>query len=190
MNDDTSARRPTRTGLLDLCLLTLAGTALRLFLSAALRAHAVSPSAAAWGLAAASALAALAVLWQFFRIWRRREDWTLSLAAGLLFIVFYKAGHNRPELSAFELPLAVLLLAPAAILIWAFIRSIRRADELQRKILLEALAIAFVVQFATAIVYAFLEGPDVHRRPPSILWASLLVISWSVGLAIASRRYE
>ncbi len=103
--------------------------------------------------------------------------------------MFYKAGRNRPEISAFELPLAILLLVPAAILIWAFIRSIRRADELQRKILFEALALAFIVQFATAIVYAFLEGLDV-RRPPSILWASLLVISWSVGLAIASRRYE
>ena len=189
MSDVASARRPSRTALLDLCLLALAGAALRLSLSAALRAHAVSPSAAAWGFTAASALAALAVLWQFFRIWRRREDWTLSLAAGLLFLVFYKAGRNRPEISAFELPLAILLLVPAAILIWAFLRSIRRADELQRKILFEALALAFVVQFATAMVYAFLEGLDV-RRPPSILWASLLVVSWSVGLAIASRRYE
>ena len=189
MHDVAGARRPSRTALLDLWLLALAGAALRLSLSAALRAHAASPSAAAWGFTAASALAALAVLWQFFRIWRRREDWTLSLAAGLLFLVFYKAGRNRPELSAFELPLAILLLVPAAILIWTFVRSIRRADELQRKILFEALAIAFVVQFATAIVYAFLEGLDV-RRPPSILWASLLVISWSVGLAIASGRYE
>jgi hypothetical protein len=189
MTDIANATKPARTGLLDLLLLALAGAALRLSLSAALRPHAAFPSAAAWGFAAASALAALAVLWQFFRIWRRREDWTLSLAAGLLFIVFYKVVNNRPEISALELPLAVLLLAPAALLIWAFVRSIRRADELQRKILFEALALAFVVQFATAIVYAFLEGLDV-RRPPSILWASLLVISWSVGLAIASRRYE
>src|ERR1700730_4613397 len=148
MNDVARARRPSRTALLDLWLLALASGVLRLYLSAALRAHAGSPSAATCAFTAVSALAALAVLWQFFRIWRRREDWTLSLAAGLLFLVLYKVGNNRPELSAFELPLAILLLVPAAILTWAFIRGIRRADDLQRKILFEALAIAFVVQFA------------------------------------------
>ena len=40
-----------------------------------------------------------------------------------------------------------------------------------------------------AIVYAFLEGLDVPR-PPSILWASLLVISWAVGLGLFAQRYE
>lgn len=190
MTDIANTKRPTKTEFLDLLLLALGGAALRLLLSAAMRARASSPSSAAtWGFAAAAVVAALAVLWQFFRIWRRREDWTLYFAAGLLFILFYRVGRNRPELSALELPLAVLLLVPAALLIWAFVRSIRRADELQRRILFEALALAFIVQLAASIVFAFLEGLDV-RRPPSILWASLLVISWSVGLAIASRRYE
>ena len=34
-----------------------------------------------------------------------------------------------------------------------------------------------------------LEGLDVPR-PPSILWASLLVLSSAIGLGIFSRRYE
>ncbi len=43
-----------------------------------------------------------------------------------------------------------------------------------------ALALAFVVELAAAIAFAL--------RPPSVMWAALLAISWSAGLAIFSRR--
>jgi hypothetical protein len=133
--------------------------------------------------------AAFVILAVFVRIWRRRQDWTFYLVAAFLFLFLYKSGGNRPELSSLELPLAIFALLPAGLLVWALLKKIRQADELERRILSEALVFAFVVEFSVAIVYAFLEGLGL-RRPPSILWASLLVISWSVGLAISARRYE
>lgn len=175
--------------LLPIGVLSACGVALRLLLSATMRSAAARPgSAAVWGLALASLAAALLLLWELVRLWRRREKWALYLGAALLFILLYRLGGNRPEIASLELPLAILLLAPAALLLWAFVQQIRRADELQRRILLEALAVAFAVEFTAAIVFSLLEAFDVPR-PPSVFWAALLVISWSVGLAISSRRY-
>lgn len=113
----------------------------------------------------------------------------LYLAAATLFVLLTGLVKLSSRVPSLELPIAAVGLAPAALLVWALVGNIRRADELERRILLEALAIAFVVEFTVAIVYAFLEGLGVSR-PPSILWASLLVISWSVGLAIRSAHYE
>ncbi len=190
MPDDIHSKTPAKLSLLHLLLLGATGVLLRVLLSAAMRARAVpTRSAALWGLGFASLVLALLLFWQLLRIWRRRDSWTLYLGAALLLILFYTAGKYRPELAAIELPLAILLLLPARLLVWAFLRQIRQADELERRILFQALAFAFVVEFTVAIAYAFLEDLDVPR-PPSILWALLLVMSWAVGLGVASRRYE
>jgi len=187
---DINAKSPPKLSLLDLLLLGGSGALLRLATSSAMRAWALRPrTAATWGLTLVSLALALSIVLQLLRIWRRRDSWALYLGAALLFVLLYKAGNNRPELAPIELPLAILMLLPAGLLIWAFVRHVRRADELERRILFQALAFAFVVEFAVAIGYAFLEGFDVPR-PPSILWASLLVMSWAVGLGIFSRRYE
>ena len=191
MKKAESNRKPAKIALLDLAVLCVAGIALRLLLSSSLRLHAANPSAV-FPMAASvlgAAAAAFVILAVFVRIWRRRQDWTFYLAAALLFLFLYKFGGNRPELSSLELPLAIFALLPAGLLVWALLKKIRQADELERRILSEALVFAFVVEFSVAIVYAFLEGLGL-RRLPSILWASLLVISWSVGLAISARRYE
>jgi hypothetical protein len=191
MKKAESNRKPAKIALLDLAVLCVAGIALRLLLSSSLRLHAAN-SSAVFPMAASvlgAAAAAFVILAVFVRIWRRRQDWTFYLAAALLFLFLYKFGGNRPELSSLELPLAIFALLPAGLLVWALLKKIRQADELERRILSEALVFAFVVEFSVAIVYAFLEGLGL-RRLPSILWASLLVISWSVGLAISARRYE
>lgn len=189
-NANLIAQNPRTRPILDLTVVCLAGIGLRLLLPQAMRLHAESPaSLTAWGLALAAALAAAALLWAFIRVFRRREDWALYLGAAVLFILLYKVGKNRPEISSLELPLAIFSLAPAGLLAWAFVRRIRQADELGRHILYEALAVSFVVQFVAMVIYAFLEGLGL-ARPPSILWALLLLTSWSVGLAVSSWRYQ
>ena len=190
MKTDNGAKSPAKLTLLDLLALGVFGALLRLAASAAMRAWAIrAHPGAAWGLTLASLALALFLVWQLLRIWRRRDSWVLYLGAALLFVLLYKAGNNRPEIAPIELPLAILMLLPAGLLVWAFVRQVRQADELERRILFQALALAFVVEFAAAIGYAFLEGLDAPR-PPSIMWAALLVMSWAVGLGIFSRRYE
>ncbi len=175
--------------LLDILLLCLGGAGLRFFLSLAMRSHAAGDSLAFWGSLAATVVAAVLVGRAFVRLWRRRDERPLYLAAAFLFVLLFKLGNNRSELSSLELPLAIFALAPAGLLVWALLRKIHQADELERRILSEALVFAFVVGFSAAIIYAFIEGLGANR-PPSILWASLLVISWSVGLTISARRYQ
>lgn len=189
--DDTGSTRPRITGAFPrMAWIIAAGIALRLLLSPLMqRRLSGATSPAVWLLGLGVAAAAVVLVGQFLRLLRSRDHWALYMGAALLFILFYTLGKYRPELAPIELPLAILCLAPAGILIWALIRQIRQADELERRILYEALAVAFVVQFVAAIVYALLEGMGV-ARPPSILWASLLVMSWSVGLAVSSRRYS
>ncbi|HEY4230804.1 MAG TPA: hypothetical protein VGO79_11570 [Thermoanaerobaculia bacterium] len=193
MPTDTQAKIHAKTAIPYLLALAATGALLRLALSTAMRAWATEPRSAAWALRSGSAGASLALaillLWELRVLWRSRESWALYLGAALLFILLYKIGNNRPELAPVELPLAIFLLLPAALLVWAFLRQVRRADELERRILFQALAFAFVVEFTVAIAYALLEGMDVPR-PPSILWASLLVMSWAVGLGIFQRRYQ
>ncbi|HEY2798923.1 MAG TPA: hypothetical protein VGK26_13620 [Thermoanaerobaculia bacterium] len=191
MPNDTNAKIPAKIALPHLLALAATGVLLRLALSAGMRAWAAQPRSAIPVLWAGTTVLALTLLllWQLRVIWKRRDSWALYLGAALLLILFYKAGNNRPELSPVEIPLAILLLLPAGLLVWAFVRQVRQADELERRILLQALAFAFVVEFTVAIAYALLEGMDV-ARPPSILWASLLVMSWAVGLGIFHRRYE
>ena len=193
MGNDTTAKSPGKLSILHLLALGATGVLLRFVLSAAMREWARQPPphapAILWGLLAASLALTAVLLWQLFAIWRRRDSWALYLGAALMLILFYKTGKYRPELAALELPLAILLMVPAGLLVWAFLWQVRHADELERRILFQALAFAFVVEFSVAIVFAFLEGMDVPR-PPSILWASLLVMSWAVGLGIFQKRYE
>ena len=107
-----------------------------------------------WGYLAATAIAAVLIGHAFLRLLRRREEWPLYLGGALLFILLFKAVKYRPELSSIELPLALFSLVPATILFAAFVRKVRRADELERRILGQALGIAFAVEFAAAILYA------------------------------------
>jgi hypothetical protein len=99
----------------------------------------------------------------------------------------WKGTPEQP--AAAEIALGLLPLAPAALIVWAFFRMLRQADELQRRILHQALAFAFAVTFSAAFAWAFLEGLGLPRVP-AVAWCSLLVISWALGLAIFSKRYE
>ena|SRR5262245_15348336 len=123
------------------------------------------------------------------RVVRFQKNRVLYLGAAVLFVLFYVLGRFAADLPAPDLLIAIGGLTPTILLVWAFLRHIRRADDLQRRILLKTLAVSFVIVFTVAIVYSFLEGLGVPR-PPSVIWASLLVISWTVCIAISARRYE
>jgi membrane associated rhomboid family serine protease len=123
------------------------------------------------------------------RVVRFRKNQALYLGAFVLFVLFYVLGRFAADLPSVDLLIAIGGFTPAVLLVWAFLRHIRRATDLQVRLLLKTLSASFVVVFAAAIIYAFLEGLGVPR-PPSVLWASLLVISWTASLAISAGRYE
>jgi hypothetical protein len=180
--------RLSKVAITDLVAIYFAALAFRV-----LTRHAMKGADEAWTTPAllftlGAAVSLAAVVFLFARILRRREPWTLYLAAVFATAMLYGWEGVAPRGSAADIALALLPLLPAALVVWAFFRMMRQADEMQRQILLRALAFAFTATFAASFVWAFLEGIGLPRAK-AIVWCSLLVVSWAVGIWIFSRQY-
>ncbi len=85
--------------------------------------------------------------------------------------------------------IALSPMIPAATLAWVILRELRRMDELQRRIQLEALGFSFAGTAILTFSYGFLEGLGYPRLSMFSVWPILAVL-WIVGLVIARRRYQ
>jgi hypothetical protein len=100
-------------------------------------------------------------------------------------IVLIQANPHAP----WRFPLALAPVVPAALAMWAYVRALGRMDELQRRIQLEALALACGGTGLLTFSYGFLE--DVGFPHVSLIWVlPLLIALWGVGVAAASRKYN
>jgi hypothetical protein len=80
-------------------------------------------------------------------------------------------------------------MIPAAASAWVILRELRRMDELQRRIQLEALGFSFAGTAILTFSYGFLEGLGYPRLSMFTVWPVLAVL-WIIGLALARRRYQ
>jgi hypothetical protein len=126
-------------------------------------------------------------LWQRFSVSYLMST-VLFVGSYLLARLLLRANISSP----FNI-LAALLPVPFAFLwISKFIQHIRQLDELQRRIYLEALAVAFPLTFLLLLTLGLLEltinlpAEDWSYRH---VWA-MLPLLYFVGLALAKRRYE
>jgi hypothetical protein len=85
--------------------------------------------------------------------------------------------------------LVASVLAAATPLIAIFRGMLRELGELERRIVSEALGLAFVVTIGAMFAYPFLEALGLPRLRPQTV-AFVLVSSFAVGIGISSRRYE
>ncbi len=139
--------------------------------------------------ACAAALFLALAAWPVVRIARRSEDWALAQAAMLAFFCVFNLNEKFPKGSVWAFATVLLPLLPAGVLVWSYIRMFRRADELQRRIVYEALGVAYVATLSVAIAGAFLQSAGL----PTLGWvwiAGVLVVSLTIGLVTASRRYR
>jgi len=87
---------------------------------------------------------------------------------------------------------AVVALAPvipAGFAVLAFVRFLRRMDELQRRIQLEAIGLSFAVSGILTFAYGFLELVGFPHL--SVIWVFPgMIMLWGLGAAVASRRYQ
>lgn len=79
-------------------------------------------------------------------------------------------------------------MAPAAAICVVIVRHMRRLDELQRRIQLEALATAFAGTALLTLGYGFLEGAGLPKLSMFVVW-SLMGTLWAVASILLSRRY-
>jgi len=86
--------------------------------------------------------------------------------------------------------LAILPVLPVTWVIWAVIKYLIRADELQRRVHIEALAIAAGITAFLSLSYGFLE--DMAGFPHIPLWWVFMVIDlvWAGAGCILWRRYK
>jgi hypothetical protein len=125
----------------------------------------------------------------------RRPARTVGLSAVITLVLFF-AARSLLELDTLQAPLRVIIALVPAIafvwLLWAFTSEIKQADELERSIQLEALAVAFPLTMILVMTLGLLQlavplSPDdwSYRH----IWP-LIYVFYLVGLVRARRRYE
>jgi hypothetical protein len=85
--------------------------------------------------------------------------------------------------------LALLPMLGVAALVAAIVRHFRRVDELQRRIALEAHAVAFAGTAFATLSWGFLEGVGLPRLSMFCVWP-LMAALWMAGALVAQRRYR
>ena len=121
--------------------------------------------------------------------WRRRFL-ALALGTALAIVAGAWVGRQFPPRSLARIAIALVQGAASAVLIVAIARPLRQLDELQRRIQLEALALAFAGTGILGTTYGFL----INAGLPEIDWGSwiwpVMTVLWVVGLVVANRRYR
>ncbi len=128
----------------------------------------------------------------------KSRDGRGALTWGIIWMVSYFGARAAlewsfgPQTGSGRLTVALIPIVPFVAFIWKFIGSMREADELERRIQLEALAIAFPLAMVLLMVLALVQlavplNPDdwSYRH----VWY-FLPIFWLGGLSIARRRYQ
>jgi ABC-type cobalamin transport system permease subunit len=110
------------------------------------------------------------------------------LYAIALVISIYLLKHHNP-VGPQKYLIAILPVLPALWIPAVVLRFFRELDELQRRIQLEGLAFGFTATAVLTLSYGFLQNAGL----PQVNWVwvwPIMGVCWSLGLAIARRRYR
>jgi len=114
----------------------------------------------------------------------------IALAAAVVIIGAAIVARGYPRGSGMRIALAVVQGIATAVCIFVPVWSLRRLDELQRRIQLEALAFSFCGTGALGAGYGFLQNAGL---PPiewgAIIWPAMVGL-WAVGFVVANWRYR
>ncbi len=125
----------------------------------------------------------------------RRENMIAIGAASMWVLSYFGA---RGLLKSFEMGtllrvvVALFPVIPFVILLWMIIRGISQMDELERRIQLEALAVAFPLTFLMLMTLGLLELA-IRLKPEDWSYRHLwpfMFIFYLFGLIRARRRYQ
>ena len=116
----------------------------------------------------------------------------VSLGAGVVFLVaiprlgLFIVQHSGEPAVGWLVALPGIALTAVAV---AAMRSMRRMDELERKIHGEAMAFAFLCSVLLVTICGFLSVAGLPTPP--LEWLSPIMVScWVVGLLLAAERYR
>ena len=108
--------------------------------------------------------------------------WTAEVTVESLFKHRELRSPARPLLGFLPAPLWIFFIV-------AFVRAVRKMDELQQRIYLQALSVAFGLTIALALIFAGLERAGIYRAAWSDVVSSLMFL-WVIAYIFASWRYR
>jgi len=85
--------------------------------------------------------------------------------------------------------LTLLPLLPALLFLLALVQTVRKMDEMQQRICLESVFIAFVLTLALTFIFAALARAGVYRFPGDGLGTAMMAI-WACAYILSSWRYR
>lgn len=115
---------------------------------------------------------------------RRRQSKGIFLAGQLLLVVVETTDWVRNA----PFPLGATPLIPAALMLWGLFGMARKTDELERRVLQAAFAVATAIAVCAMLAYSAAETLGAPRAP-AMAWFEILVIALYAGLVIIGRRY-
>jgi hypothetical protein len=108
--------------------------------------------------------------------------WTSEVTVEWLFRRGKLHSPVRPFLAFLPVPLWISFVV-------AFVRTVRRMDELQQQIYLQALSVSFGLTLGLALAFAGLERAGIYRAAWSDVVSSLMFL-WVVAYMFATGRYR
>jgi ABC-type cobalamin transport system permease subunit len=112
---------------------------------------------------------------------------SLLYAIALMISVYLLKRLNPPAPQKYLI--AILPVLPALWIPAVVLRFFREMDELQRRIQLEGLAFGFTAAAVLTLSYGFLQNAGLPQLSWTWVWP-IMAVCWSLGLAIAHRRYR
>jgi len=119
----------------------------------------------------------------------QKELWTALAVYGAMLVGSIQLLTHLDVARPWRDLIALSPMLPAAATAWVVLRELRRMDELQRRIQLEALGFSFAGTAILTFSYGFLEGLGYPRLSMFTVWPILAAL-WIVGLVLARRRYQ
>ena len=120
------------------------------------------------------------------RRWYREFLGSMIAFGAVLYLADFAVDAN-PD-AGWRYAVAVLPVIPGSLIVVAAVRFHRRIDELQQRITLEAIALAFAGTAVTTFIYGFVEGAvDLPRINWTWVWG-VMGLLWLVCDFIVRRR--
>jgi hypothetical protein len=120
---------------------------------------------------------------------RNEIELALALLAYLMVLVGCAIAVQANPTAGWRYLVVMLPAAPAGLALWLFVRWLRRLDEMQKRIQVQAFGFSLGATGLMAFSLGFLEGAGV----PHINWVFVVPIeglAWGVGTLLFTLRYR
>lgn len=112
-----------------------------------------------------------------------------AIALYIVVLVGSLKALNFIEIQWLKIVVSLMPILPALMIALIIIKQFKRFDELQQKIQLQALGLAFVGTALISFSYGFLENVGFPKLTMFIIWL-MMAILWSIATAVGTWKYR